>query len=193
MKNSCSFFSRLMSLFLFIVFAQSSFSFEVIDEANEELSNQARQKIQSVAGALKSTLKKSITEQGPVEAIGACHLVAQKISANTGDHWQVSRTSLKVRNSINKPMPWVAQVLMDFERRKNNGEKLDQMSHQEIRNGRYYFIKAIPAKGLCLTCHGTSVNAGVSAKLAELYPDDKAIGFKQGDLRGAFIASRLIK
>ncbi len=30
----------------------------------------------------------------------------------------------------------------------------------------------------------------VKAKLAELYPDDRATGYKEGDIRGAFTLSK---
>ena len=43
---------------------------------------------------------------------------------------------------------------------------------------------------LCLGCHGKSIAPEVKAKLAELYPEDKATGFSEGDLRGAFVVTR---
>ena len=51
-------------------------------------------------------------------------------------------------------------------------------------------MKAIPTGGLCLQCHGTAIAPPVAEKLAELYPGDKATGFEQGDLRGAFVITR---
>lgn len=47
-------------------------------------------------------------------------------------------------------------------------------------------MKAIPTAALCVKCHGESIEAEVEAKLKELYPNDQARGFKEGDLRGAF-------
>lgn len=40
----------------------------------------------------------------------------------------------------------------------------------------------------CLLCHGddSQVSEGVRAKLAELYPHDQAMGYKPGDIRGAW-------
>ena len=39
---------------------------------------------------------------------------------------------------------------------------------------------------VCLKCHGENIDPAVKAKLGELYPNDKATGYKLGDLRGAF-------
>jgi cytochrome c553 len=41
---------------------------------------------------------------------------------------------------------------------------------------------------LCATCHGdaTTIPAPVQERLAALYPQDQATGFRDGDLRGWF-------
>jgi hypothetical protein len=35
-------------------------------------------------------------------------------------------------------------------------------------------------------CHGSNIASPIAAKINKLYPNDKATGFKLGDLRGAF-------
>jgi hypothetical protein len=46
----------------------------------------------------------------------------------------------------------------------------------------------IHLKEQCVTCHGPaeSIADDVREKLLELYPHDRAVGFKEGDLRGWF-------
>jgi hypothetical protein len=39
---------------------------------------------------------------------------------------------------------------------------------------------------LCLTCHGENLSDSISSKLSELYPEDRAVGYRAGDLRGVF-------
>jgi hypothetical protein len=39
---------------------------------------------------------------------------------------------------------------------------------------------------LCLTCHGSNLDADIAASIAERYPEDRATGFEAGDLRGVF-------
>jgi hypothetical protein len=47
-------------------------------------------------------------------------------------------------------------------------------------------MKAIPVAEQCLACHGSKIKPELAEHLQKLYPEDKAIGFSQGDLRGAF-------
>jgi len=55
---------------------------------------------------------------------------------------------------------------------------------------RTHYMRAIPMKEQpCAACHGTAIAPDVQAKLAELYPADKATGFKPGDMRGAILVS----
>ena len=41
---------------------------------------------------------------------------------------------------------------------------------------------------MCLNCHGEKavLAPGVQDALNKIYPDDKAVGYKEGDLRGAW-------
>jgi hypothetical protein len=47
-------------------------------------------------------------------------------------------------------------------------------------------MKAIPTGKVCLKCHGEKIDPDVEASLKQNYPRDKARGFKEGDIRGAF-------
>ena len=55
-------------------------------------------------------------------------------------------------------------------------------------DGAERYVEPIRVQGLCLTCHGASLPAPVAARIAELYPEDQAVGFAEGDLRGLFWA-----
>ena len=115
--------------------------------------------------------------------------ISEKISAKRG--WTVARTSLKTRNPDNAPDAWERAVLEKFEERKAAGEKPKKMAFAEVveMDGKrvFRFMKAIPtAEKPCLMCHGGKLKPEVEAKLDELYPEDKARGYKAGDIRGAF-------
>jgi len=81
-------------------------------------------------------------------------------------------------------------VLNDFEKRKADGANPKKLEHYEVvtENGKkmFRYMKAIPTAEVCTKCHGQNINPAVKAKLNELYPNDKATGFKAGDIRGAF-------
>ena len=71
--------------------------------------------------------------------------------------------------------------------RREDPAKIDHAEIVEIDGAkRFRYMKAIPTGGVCVACHGASLNPKVAAKLDSLYPGDKARGFKPGDIRGAF-------
>ena len=149
---------------------------------------QSRQAVMLFADTLIAELKYSLEEGGPDRAIRVCHIEAPQIAKDISDHhnWQISRTSLKTRNPKNNPDEWETEVLQQFEQRKQNGEAIATLEYYETTKEGFRYMKAIPTKGLCLTCHGETLAEPVKATLAELYPEDKATGFKLGDIRGAF-------
>lgn len=48
---------------------------------------------------------------------------------------------------------------------------------------------------LCLNCHGDKnmLSEEVSAQLANLYPEDKATGYREGDFRGVIRVSVVLE
>jgi hypothetical protein len=84
--------------------------------------------------------------------------------------------------------------LLNFEAQKAGGKDVSKLGWSEMvttENGREFrFMKAIPTGGVCLSCHGATLSPDVVQKLAELYPGDKATGFSEGDIRGAFVVTR---
>jgi hypothetical protein len=141
---------------------------------------------------LKAELMKAMRDGGPANAIKVCkdrgpEIAAQKSKA-TG--WRVARTSLKVRNPANEPDAWERRGLESFEARRAKGENVKDLDHGEVvtENDKkvFRYMKAIQTRGICLRCHGTNIDPAVSSALREFYPQDKATGFKLGDIRGAF-------
>jgi len=164
------------------------------DEAGEL--HQARKATAEFGGALKAELMAAMQSGGALNAIDVCNIraveISDEVSLATG--MNLSRVSQRNRNPDNAPNDWQTAVLMDFESRKQAGEAADSLSWHEVASTgagqEFRFMKAIPTGGLCLQCHGTAIAPPVAEKLAELYPGDKATGFEQGDLRGAFVITR---
>ncbi|WML90601.1 DUF3365 domain-containing protein [Thiothrix lacustris] len=159
-----------------------------IDQA--ALAEEAKSAVQALGGTLKGELEAAMKAGGPVEAMSICNTrapeIAKAVSAEKG--LQVSRVSLKNRNPVmGKANEWQTAVLNDFEAKKAAGADPATLAHAEIVGGEFRFMKAIPTGEVCLTCHGTNLSPAVTAKLTELYPEDKATGYKLGDLRGAFV------
>ncbi|WP_210397290.1 Tll0287-like domain-containing protein [Motiliproteus sediminis] len=162
------------------------------------LQSEARQAVQALAGRLQTEMKSAMQEGGPVQAIHACNTRAlpltEQISQEQG--LEISRTALRVRNPENQPDAWEAQVLQRFLERQQAGEPLKGMTHSEIveEEGRKVFrmLQAIPTQTQCLGCHGDQLDPKVADKIDGLYPEDKARGFKAGELRGAFSIRRVM-
>ncbi|MBF0354018.1 MAG: DUF3365 domain-containing protein [Alphaproteobacteria bacterium] len=161
----------------------------------DALKSQAAQNTAAFGDALKEELVGALNAGGPIAAIGACNEKAPAIAkAKSQEGWRVGRTSLKLRNTGNTPDAWEQATLAEFEARKAKGEPAAQLAKAEIvtENGQktFRFMKAIPTAPLCLSCHGAEIKPEVAAKLDALYPKDKARGFAEGDLRGAFTLSK---
>lgn len=145
---------------------------------------------------LREELLSAVAAGGPVNAIGVCREKAPEIGARhsreTG--FRVGRTSLRVRNPRNAPDAWEAQILETFRERTTAGEAAAGLEHSEVveQGGRRVFrqLLAIPMGELCLGCHGESLAPEVQRAVGALYPEDRAVGFRLGEVRGAFTLSR---
>jgi hypothetical protein len=164
----------------------------------EKLTQKSRAAIKQFGGELKATLQAAMKAGGPVNAISVCKEMAPEIAGNISDKEGVlvARTSLKFRNPDNKPDAWEKSVLEDFEKRKVKGEDVKTMEHSEVveHTGQkiFRYMKPIPTGDICLTCHGGDIKEPVAKQLNTLYPEDKARGFKKGDIRGAFTITTAI-
>lgn len=159
---------------------------------------QARAAVQAFSTALKGELVAAMQAGGPIAAIEVCHDKAPGIAeaVSLEQDMQLSRVSLKNRNPGNAPNDWQAAVLVDFQQRVDSGEDAAGLSWQETvetaDGSEYRFMKAIPTGAVCLACHGASLAPEVAERIETLYPGDKATGFSEGDLRGAFVVTKTL-
>jgi hypothetical protein len=155
------------------------------------LSQQAREQVKGFGADLKQAVKQGMEAGGPVAAIQSCNLQAPVIAdQHSQSEWKVGRTSLKLRNPDNAADVWETSVLHSFEQRLAAGEEIGGLEASTVENGQFRYMKAIGTESLCLGCHGDNLSAPVAARLAELYPADKATGYQAGQLRGAFTLVR---
>ncbi|MCG7201522.1 DUF3365 domain-containing protein [Marinobacter pelagius] len=178
--------ATLLSILSIPVMAQSP------APTTDELVSEARSKVKAFGGSLKQALQAAIKEGGLTNGIGVCNTVAPEIAAsNSNEAWTISRTSLKVRNPDNAPTEWQKLQLLAMDKQPmKNGKPVEVWQVSEAAGQPpFQYMSAIPTQELCLGCHGKSIDPGVKAKLAELYPNDQATGFSAGDLRGAFVVT----
>lgn len=159
----------------------------------------ARDVVQGFTDRLKSELSNALKSGGPARAIAFCQTMSPDLASALAQesNLEVLRTSLKLRNPENAPDPWEEDVLRKFQTAAGAGADLTRLEHYEVVETRegdrlFRYMRAIPMSEICLACHGTDVKQDVKAEIARLYPEDKAIGFKLGELRGAFSLVEII-
>lgn len=170
--------------------------------SQQAMTDEAQQVAGQLVEQLGSALKQALAESGPEGAISVCRdtapMLAASLSRQTG--WKVSRVSLKTRNPlIGQPDAWEQQVLHGFDEAAAAARNPSQLQHAEIvtePTGRFFrYMKALPVKPLCLTCHGTetTIPASVQARLQKEYPNDRATGYYAGQVRGAVTIKRRLE
>ena len=159
---------------------------------------QARTTAQSVPPKLLAVLQEEIARGGYEGAVQVCKdkapAMARAASQETG--WAIRRVSLRNRNPMAVPDAWERAALEDFDRRAAAKEPAAQLERAEVvtENGQpvQRYIRALPTIDLCTNCHGTPdrISPAVAAKVAALYPADRATGYRPGEIRGAITLRR---
>ena len=167
-------------------------------EKQAEMAGEARAAAGGLIKTLGGELKAAVAEGGPVQAIGVCKDKAPKIaaeaSARTG--MAITRVSTKNRNPNGIPDVWEAQAIASLEKRLVAGEKAENLETYAVVDGAkgktFRYAKALVTQSLCLGCHGApeTMPDAVKAKLAAEYPNDKAVGYAAGMVRGIISISK---
>jgi hypothetical protein len=150
----------------------------------------ARARAEDGAARLMETLFKelmSALQAGPPEeALGVCGQRAQELTRaiETETGVSVRRTSLKTRNPLNAPDPYERSWL------EQAAASRPTQAHAEVvdADGGGYelrYLRPVRVAEMCTPCHGERLAAAVQDAVRGRYPDDRATGYKPGDLRGA--------
>lgn len=118
---------------------------------------------------------------GPAGAIDVCKVeaprIAQAVAREKGV--MIGRTSDRLRNPGNSAPAWAAALLADKPAEPRIAANPD---------GSLGVTLPIRLMATCLACHGTpeQIDEPTRAALARAYPEDRATGYADGDLRGWF-------
>lgn len=143
--------------------------------------------------SLKGELKTAIQQEGVEKAIHLCNesalIITDSVAEKSSFNVSIKRTSDRVRNPKNQADEFEQMALDLFQELKDNGNELPEFYIQKITVNelvQYNFYKPMLMENLCLMCHGDEHvrSAGVSKMIKDLYPEDQAIGYKEGDFRG---------
>jgi hypothetical protein len=176
---------RLLVLFSVIVFVACSSNSDSKVEASKL--EQGKKIASESFQALSGKLMKAMGAGGPEGAVEFCNLEAYPLTDSLSKHFGVTikRSALKYRNAQNKPDSSELAALVKYS--EEIGKGVQPKPYVVNVNGKERFIAPIPTKALCLSCHGVpgvNITESVEAKINESYPNDMAIGFQEGDLRG---------
>lgn len=132
---------------------------------------------------LVGELTEAIGRGGAEHAIEVCQLRAPELATEAGASGiRVGRTSHRLRNPANAPPEWAAPLLAEYVA----GVRTREPAVVGRAAGGAGYVEPIFTAPLCLTCHGEAIAPPLAAKLRALYPDDRATGFRAGELRGLF-------
>ena len=146
----------------------------------------------SIAGAtfsvLSGQLQKALKEGGVANAVQYCNLAAMPLvdSLSRVHQAQIRRTSTKVRNPEDQPTLEEKLMLEDYAKKAREGKALQPVV-RTIDDNTVAFYAPIMTVAFCLQCHGKvgeTLKSEDYALIQQLYPDDQAIGYEEGNLRG---------
>lgn len=152
--------------------------------------------MQQILPGMVKTLQEKVSKDGAAAAVPFCREYAPTYGREKATEWAAKakavlgassfrfrRVSLKNRNPNNAPDARQAEILQLWEQ-----GPAKPTVYQE--SGRFFTMHPIKlAQPLCLSCHGdaATLDKKAAAEIARLYPQDKATGYKLGELRGAFV------
>lgn len=146
-----------------------------------------------VGSTLKGALSKAMKAGGPVAAISICSMKAYALTDSIArldpNVVRLKRTSLRIRNPKNAAdSSEIAAIAVFEEIIKSGGVPGERIVREESDGKPFRYFKAILVEPVCLACHGTDeyLNKEVLEEIEKIYPDDRATGFHEGELRGVF-------
>lgn len=151
---------------------------------------------QSAASALAPELAQMLMSEmqrgGPVAAVAVCADSAQLRTARfNAEGLHVRRVGTRVRNPDNAPDSLETRLLAYLGEQKLAGTmpaEIWEVARTGADGGwELRYLKPIVLQEFCATCHGArdAIPTDVRALIDERYPQDQAVDYAPGDLRGA--------
>jgi hypothetical protein len=171
----------------------------IANEANVTNSDMAIAKegvkyIKILGKTLKQNVGKRLkADPSGVEAAKFCSTKAKEIAKEAMKDFpkniKIRRTALKYRNENNKPDVVDEKVLKEMEAALKARNLKKKPIVVDVNGTKRVYVPVFVEKA-CTKCHGDikDINPKVKEIISKAYPNDKAIGFKVGDLRGAMVA-----
>lgn len=158
----------------------------VIDTA--AVLNEGSKITQAAFQTLSANLQQALDEGGVDHALQFCTVEALPLTDSLSTHFGVTlrRASHKPRNPANRADSLEFTSIQEYLRQIEQSQELTPNIYTTENNIIYHAPIRIPGQ-LCLNCHGrpgSDISEMNLKVINQLYPSDRATGFKQGDLRG---------
>jgi hypothetical protein len=158
----------------------------VVEVNHDSLLNIGKEIAAKSAKALGGKLKAAMKAGGPPNAVSFCSETAIPITDSLSNEFGVTiqRVAKRNRNPNNILDEASLAVFDEMESLLAAGKELYPVLKQD--NKQSVFYAPIVLKGMCVTCHGTEAEISESTRelIQKNYPNDAAIGFMPGELRG---------
>lgn len=139
---------------------------------------------------LGKNLMNAIQTKGAEHAVDFCNIKAIPLTDSMSVEFgaKIKRVSDKPRNANNQANAEELSFIEELKVKIAKGEKLvpKVVEHDDKMVGYY----AIETNKMCLQCHGVAnadVHASTLAKIKTKYPNDKALGYKENEIRGIWV------
>ncbi|WP_405382841.1 DUF3365 domain-containing protein [Maribacter sp. LLG6340-A2] len=147
---------------------------------------------QSTQKVLGRNLLLNIQNNGVLGAVAFCNEKAYPLTDSMAivHHAKIKRVSDKPRNTNNQANKKELEYIESFKSKIKNNESYEPILTTE--NGNTQFYLPIVTNTMCLNCHGVpekNIDPKVTHLLQEKYPNDKAIGYKENEVRGIWSIS----
>ena len=140
--------------------------------------------------ALGSVLIPTVTQEGPIAALEFCNINAIPLtdSMSVDQERKIYRVSDKPRNLDNQASEMEMEYIASVKGKLILGEPVTPAVH--AIGDRVIGYYPILTNQFCLQCHGNvgqEINEETYAVIQRLYPEDKATGYDEGEIRGIFV------
>jgi hypothetical protein len=142
---------------------------------------------------LGKNMKEHMKKGGPMDALNFCsneaYSLTESVNKKLNSNVKIKRVSTEFRSVANKPDANEKIVLDSLMELQKSGVILPQYIVQKVGEKSFKYYKPIMIdNGVCLKCHGNLEDEKIKTAISKRYPQDKAVGYKMNDLRGAVVA-----
>jgi hypothetical protein len=145
-------------------------------KAQQELAAAATNALMS---ELLGELEAALASGGGPAGIQACREKAPEIAGRVSQQFglKIGRTSHRLRSPNNTPPAWAQDRIAN---------QVAEPTYLAGSDGQLAALLPIRLKAECQMCHGPSeaIDEEIQRAITTFYPDDQAVGFAEGDLRG---------